>query len=108
MYTIEILKSIAVKESEMLEINWDTIESQPGAKELLVKSHNDAVARIQELEPVYTEMRSRDIRVKDECWINEELNVCIHDIEDKLVDSYCMVNVWERYNLINNITALIN
>jgi hypothetical protein len=108
MYTIGILKNIAAKESEMLEINWDTIEGQPGAKELLVSSYNNAVARIQELEPVYTEMRSRDTRSKDECWINEELNVCIHDIEDKLIDSYCMVVVWERYNLINSITSLIN
>lgn len=104
-YSIEDLKKHADNYSTMFDINWETLEKHPERhnefETMKVKADNIIV----KLEPVYVEMRLTDTRLNDDCWVNEELNMCIHDIEDRLVDAYAMQLVYEKYSLIKNITV---
>jgi hypothetical protein len=109
--TLAELKQEARLAAVDLEVQWEKLDSDPSYREDFERILAECERLVPEIEQLYIRLQDRkNIFFPDqETTITyEERELFLDRLEDELFASYQVMDLWERYQLVKNITALDN
>lgn len=107
--TLQEIKQEALYASQDIAISWEMLDTDPIYRSDFEHILKQCAALIPEIEQLYIKLVRGENVLEDgaETMIPEDdREVFLDRLEDELMASYQVLDLWNRYQIIENITAL--
>jgi hypothetical protein len=91
-----------------IEIGWDVLEADPEHRADFEKVLSQCAVLLPEIEALYSKLAGVLADATTTSISHEDRELFLDTLEDELCATYQVIDLWERYRLIENITALDN
>jgi hypothetical protein len=98
--TLEQIKKAARKDP-MLDVSWDVLDTDPYVRDDFERVLYELETVVPELEQMYTALVEGTSNV-----VGDLRRLMIFQLHRQLLTAYRMLDMWERYNLVNALVTL--
>lgn len=94
--------------ANMIEIGWDTLEEDPVHKADFEDILSRCATLLPEIETLYTTLVAELTDVNRTSTSCKQREMFLDDLEDELCATYQVIDLWERYSVIESLITLDN